>query len=441
MLVANPEYQRGAVWSTDQKKRLVDSLFRNYPLPLIYLHHVHTSVAGLTRDGLDVIDGQQRINAIYGFSEGAFKLFDPKIDAADARFPSFIQDAPCEWGGKAFDSLSKELQQKFLDTPLSVVYVNTSIPNEARDLFIRLQAGMPLNAQEKRDAWPGKFTEFVLKTGGKPELDRYPGNDFFNVAMKSKGNNRGEVRQLTAQMMMLFVSKRHSGNFCDTKRDLIDEFYYQNLDFDLSSEDAKRFENILNILTEALRDNKRKKIQGHEAKSLVLLVDSLLDDYTQSWRGNLAPAFDHFRHQLALGSKTKWDAAPDEYWNKYGVLARTNSDLAETIERRHSFFMSKMLPILKPVLKDPTRIFGEVEREVIYYRDNKRCQLPGCNEEVVWNDGEIHHIVTHGSGGLTVVDNGALVHKRCHPKGQEAVKNFAIVWRQKTQPATQATNN
>jgi hypothetical protein len=33
-----------------------------------------------------------------------------------------------------------------------------SDPNEARDLFVRLQAGMPLNSQEKRDAWPGQFT-------------------------------------------------------------------------------------------------------------------------------------------------------------------------------------------------------------------------------------------------------------------------------------------
>jgi uncharacterized protein with ParB-like and HNH nuclease domain len=40
MLVANPEYQRGVVWGNKQKKKLVDSVLRGYPLPLIYLHYI-----------------------------------------------------------------------------------------------------------------------------------------------------------------------------------------------------------------------------------------------------------------------------------------------------------------------------------------------------------------------------------------------------------------
>ena len=39
MLTANPEYQRGEVWSESQKK-LIDSVLRGYPLPVIYLHHI-----------------------------------------------------------------------------------------------------------------------------------------------------------------------------------------------------------------------------------------------------------------------------------------------------------------------------------------------------------------------------------------------------------------
>ncbi len=78
MLAANPEYQRGSVWVGDQQKRLVDSLFRKYPLPLIYLHHIHNQVGGFSRDGLDVIDGQQRINALFRFSEGSSGFLIPQ---------------------------------------------------------------------------------------------------------------------------------------------------------------------------------------------------------------------------------------------------------------------------------------------------------------------------------------------------------------------------
>lgn len=64
MLYANREYQRGPVWSTAQKKSLVDSVLRGYPIPLIYLHHISKDVAGHRLDKFEVIDGQQRINAI-----------------------------------------------------------------------------------------------------------------------------------------------------------------------------------------------------------------------------------------------------------------------------------------------------------------------------------------------------------------------------------------
>lgn len=179
MLVANPEYQRGEVWTLAQKKRLIDSVLRGYPIPLIYLHHIVTKVAGATREDFEIIDGQQRITTLSDFKDGAFKLFDPVKDAEEARFPSFIQEQPCPWGGKTFDELDQSLQLQFENTKLAVVMIETDISNEARDLFIRLQAGMPLNSQEKRDAWPGNFTEFILKIGGKPQITKFPGHDFF----------------------------------------------------------------------------------------------------------------------------------------------------------------------------------------------------------------------------------------------------------------------
>jgi uncharacterized protein with ParB-like and HNH nuclease domain len=40
MLTTNPEYQRGVVWSLTLKKKLIDSVLRGYPLPIIFLHHI-----------------------------------------------------------------------------------------------------------------------------------------------------------------------------------------------------------------------------------------------------------------------------------------------------------------------------------------------------------------------------------------------------------------
>lgn len=430
MLVVNSEYQRGVVWTRNQQKKLVDSVLRGYPIPLIYFHHIQQVAAGLRSERFEVIDGQQRIDALHEFHEGAFKLFDPVKDEADARFPDFITREPCPWGGRGFPDLSDELKKQFLDTPLRIVKIETHDPNQARDLFVRLQAGMPLNSQEKRDAWPGQFTEFVLKLGGKPNVPRYPGHDFFNVLMRAnRSRDRGKFRQLAAQVAMLFLTRRKDGKWRDTNAAAIDDFYYEHLGFDANSGDAKRLGEVLDKLMNLLHDHqKRKKIVGHEAIHLVLLVDALLDDYTRSWESQFASAFDRFREQFALAKMTRNDSNPGEYWLQYGVLTRVNSDRAETIQHRHEFFAAKMHEKLQLKIKDPQRMFGALEREIIYYRDRKHCGK--CDADVIWSEAEIHHVDQHSQGGKTALENGALVHRHCHPKSTVATKQFAAKWRQ-----------
>ena len=438
MLVVNSEYQRGEVWKLPQKKKLVDSVLRGYPIPLIYFHHIQQEAGSLRSERLEVIDGQQRINALHEFHEGAFKLFDPVKDAAEARFPDFITQESCPWGGRGFPDLSDELKEQFLDTLLRVVKIETHDPNQARDLFVRLQAGMPLNSQEKRDAWPGQFTEFVLKLGGKPNVPRYPGHDFFNVLMRAGKaiKNRGRFRQLAAQIAMLFLTRREEGKWSATNAAAIDDFYYERLGFDVNSGNAKRLGEVLDKLMNLLPDHqKRKKIVGHEAIHLVLLVDALLDDYTRSWESEFASAFDVFREQFALAKKkTQTDSEPGEYWLQYGVWTRVNSDRAENIQRRHEFFAAKMHERLPLKMKDPQRMFGALEREIIYYRDRKRCGE--CDADVIWSEAEIHHVDQHSQGGKTALENGALVHRHCHPKGAVATKQFADKWGQRRAAAS-----
>ena len=290
---------------------------------------------------------------------------------------------------------------------------------------------MPLNSQEKRDAWPGNFTEYILKIAGKPEIARYPGHEFFAKVLRAKPTNRGEYRQLAAQMVMLYQNAQRERQVLRYYAEAIDAFYHKHLDFDTNSDDAKRFSQILDTLTYLLGDGKRKKIRGHEAIGLLLLVDSLWDDYTKSWQKQFADAFDEFRLKVGKATQERFDKPSGEYWAHYGQLTRANSDRAISIERRHAFFAEKMRDKIKPVLKDATRNFGQLEREIIYLRDQKRCQVPGHGEDVQWADAEIHHVKEHHDGGMTVLANGALVNKSCHPKSQKDVTAFAQHWQAK----------
>lgn len=427
MLKANPEYQRGIVWNSTQKKKLIDSVLRGYPLPRIYLHHVSKNVAGMKSEGLEVIDGQQRINALSEFAQGAFKLFDPLEDAAVAKFPSFIQKQPCPWARKNFEALSEELQKRFLQASIPVAKIETNDANEVRDLFVRLQGGVPLSAQERRDAFPGNFTDFILQVGGKPEIVRYPGHEFFVRSLGMKpGQDRGKTRQLAAQIAVLFFHRRENGadGFCDINAQALDDFYYQNLDFDSASEGAVRLVAILDKLAQLIQPGKHAKLRGHDAIHLVLLADTLWDEYARNWEGRLPGALDRFLAAVGEGNLTKKDTTPSEYWSQYAQWTRVNSDRGDTIGQRHRFYQEKMLETLQPLqLKDPVRLYGELERSILFYRQRKQCAL--CEGAMDWREVEIHHIEAHGKGGPTTLENGAAVHKKCHPKGVTGTRALA----------------
>ena len=424
ILKANPEYQRGVVWSLVQKQKLIDSVFRGYPLPLIYLHYVSKTVAGMKNEGFEIIDGQQRIRSLYEFSEGAFKLLDPKSDAKKGKFPAFIKDNECPWAGHDVHSLPLELREKFLDTPLAIAKIGSDNQNEVRDLFVRLQSGLPLNHQETRDAWPGDFTEFVLRTGGKPELPRYPGHPFFSKILKMKPRtDRGKTRQLAAQLAMLVFERSSSGRFADIDASSLNEYYYENLGFDGGSDEAIRFSKILDKAEEIFRSWKGPKLRGHDAIHLILFIDTLWDDYAPNWQDHIADALSKFLENLAA-DKSKRDDDPGPYWIRYGQLTRASSDAGKTIARRHHFYSEQMRSFLPPLtLKDPRRLYGELDRTLIFFRQQGHCA--GCSGAMSWDDCEIHHVAEHSKGGQTTLDNGAAVHKACHPKGAEATKQFA----------------
>lgn len=424
MATPNPEYQRGVVWNRGQQMKLIDSVMRGYQLPIIYLHDIKKVVAGRTNESYEIIDGQQRIESLRFFVDGAFRLY--RVDEAAARFPNFLQQQPCPWGGKNFAELPEEFQHKLLETKLPIAYIQTDDLNEVRDLFVRLQGGAPLAAQEKRDSYPGQFTDFILRLGGKPEIPRYPGHDFFQRVLKMKpGLDRGKTRQLAAQIAMLFLERRNLGAdyFCDINSRTLDDYYYTHLDFDSESDMCKRLWDILSKLNDLLGDGKRPKLAAHSAIHLVLLLDSIWDDYTRSWESTLPAAYDNFAATLVNATKTKNNSNPDEAWLQYGVRARTNSDRGDTIRLRHDYYTQRMAGLMGNLTpKDPKRAFGQLEREIIYFRDGKTCQV--CHSGVVWAEAEIHHVHEHQAGGKTELSNGVLVHSHCHPKGESA-KAFA----------------
>lgn len=148
-LVIQPEYQRNYIYNDGKKDvAVIDSVLKGYPLGLIYFA-VGKDDAG--NDNLEVLDGQQRITSIGRYVTNKFAI-------------------PTSSGEQYFSSLPQDKQDLILDTPL-LVYICEGTETEIKEWFETINiAGVPLNAQELRNAiYSGPFVtaaraEFSSKT-------------------------------------------------------------------------------------------------------------------------------------------------------------------------------------------------------------------------------------------------------------------------------------
>ena len=231
---------------------------------------------------------------------------------------------------------------------------------------------------------------------------------------------------------MLFWTVRKETKFCDIKSINIDEFYHSQVDFDVRSKEARRFEKICKILEVSL--NEKPKLVGHYIIHLILLADSLLDEYVMGWEPHLANKlheFDQRRRKASEANKSRLETEYERYYSEYGQLTQTRSDDGNTIRRRHAFFTQEMLNLLSPKKLDSKRSFSDVERKTVFFRDLELCQWCRMNErnhKVSWEECEIHHVTPYTDGGATSIDNAALVHQNCHPEANSDVERFRDWW-------------
>ena len=162
-LLVNRRYQRKLVWTLYEKKALINSLLSGYPIPLILL-------AKSTEDtnAHEIIDGTQRLNAIFGFVENQFSItwnnqevyFDieefpfAKIMAENGLFRPMSRET---------NFLSSELISNFLEYQIPISIYEATSEEEINEIFRRINAfGKHLSPQEVRQAGvTTKFAELV----------------------------------------------------------------------------------------------------------------------------------------------------------------------------------------------------------------------------------------------------------------------------------------
>ncbi len=223
-----PDFQRSKVWSLDKERKLLDTIYKGWDIPKVYLNVIDD-------ENYEVIDGQQRLSAIFKFYDNSLTL------------PIYTN----EIAGLKYYQLEDKVKDKFDDYEIDFVLINDALEEEIRELFLRLQLSVPTNTAERLNAIPGKMTKFVKKLMN---------NRFFKEKIILK-NNRLSHFAVAAQVALLNNDGIRTIKYKD-----LNDFFDNNKNF---NENSKMAKSIRKLLAEA---DKIFPLKTHAFRNRALII-------------------------------------------------------------------------------------------------------------------------------------------------------------------------
>lgn len=176
----DPEFQRAFVWDDIRKSRLIESVLIRIPLPAFYIDATN-------EEEWEVVDGLQRLNTLYEYWKGNFKLVGLQ----------FLKDLE----SSTFNQLPNRFRIQLEDnTQLLFYQLQPGTPSKAKfTIFSRLNTGgMTLTAQEIRHAlFQGPVTLWLKQLAEHPKFIAATSNSIPTKRME----NRETVLRAIAFMM------------------------------------------------------------------------------------------------------------------------------------------------------------------------------------------------------------------------------------------------
>jgi len=233
--IRNPEYQRRKRWNNTRKSRLIESFIMNVPIPPIFLYEIDYSI-------FEVMDGQQRLTAIYDFYKGKFELEGLE----------YWQ----ELNGRNYQNLPEQVQKGIDRRYLSSIILlqETAKSKEEAEylkqiVFERLNSGgEKLTAQETRNALHnGKFNRLCIKLS---ENDSF--RKMWNLPLESEGEEKllesESYRKMEdVELVLRFFAYRHIENLKSPVDKFLDEYLKQANNYS-----DQTIENLENIFQETI---------------------------------------------------------------------------------------------------------------------------------------------------------------------------------------------
>ncbi len=220
----NPSYQRRSVWTRKDRIFFLDTIFKGYPCPAVYLHK---TINDRGRATYHVIDGKQRLETILKFTDNRITL------------PAEFDNSNPKLAGKKWKDLDTENRKIFWNYSIPVDQfdaVDTSIIDA---MFERLNKNTKkLEAQELRHAkFDGWFIRFAEGLSENSEQLKH-----LKVVTIGRSKRMKDVQFISELMLVLILEKVNGFS-----QFMIDDFYaeYDNPETELDF-NTVRFEERMN---------------------------------------------------------------------------------------------------------------------------------------------------------------------------------------------------
>jgi hypothetical protein len=189
-----PPYQRRSVWTLKDRKFFLDTVFRKYPCPAVFLHKDINYEAG--KMNYHVVDGKQRLETV-------ILLFQNEI-AIDSSY-----NDP-QLSGKKWKDIENDpdLKATFLNYELTVEYIDTNDKYVINEVFERLnRTSRKLERQELRHAkYDGWFLNATEREAEKEEWER------LGIVTKARMRRMKDVQCISELLAVLLKNRIFSFN-------------------------------------------------------------------------------------------------------------------------------------------------------------------------------------------------------------------------------------
>jgi len=406
----DPGFQRNSVWTKADRRRLIQSVIAQYPLPSIFLYE-RRHKGGVI---YDVIDGKQRLETLLMFTrQGRFKrlAFDVKLDLnGDVDFYNWA----------AIKAKHPEIYHSFLTYKVQTAEVSGDLA-EIVDLFVRINStGKPLTSGEKRNA---RFYQSPFLKSANQLVNRFRRFLLGQGILSESQIDRMKGTELLSELLMSI----HHGGIINKKTSLDRAIGNESINLNTLDRLARECTTTMNLVRRMFPDLKMTRFRNSaDFYSLFMIVwemrsrNFVLTDRKRNKTAvlllkRLSNGVDELRDQLRRAKPAK---SGQRLYSDYLLTVQGDTDSSANRERRAEILRGLLFSLFER--KDEKRAFTSEQRRLLWNTDEKKV-CPGrpghpCGRQLTWENFTVDHILAHSKGGPTALRNAQLMCRSCNSR-------------------------